>query len=96
MLDVYWGGFETPEDVTEQTRLESFIQKPCGKRHKMILEVLGDESMIARTIATKLGANDLNYVKPRLTELKQMGLIVSDEVAFDEVTKRHVALWRKA
>ncbi len=82
-------------DVTKDTRLESFIQRPCGKRHNLILETLGDEKMIARQIAHRLGFYDLNAVKPRLTELKQMGLIVSDEVAFDQVTKRHVALWRK-
>ena len=82
-------------DVTKETRLESYIQRPVAKRQRQILDTLGDDALIARQIADRLGYNDLNAVKPRLTELKQLGLVVSDHTAYDTVTKRNVAIWRK-
>ena len=81
--------------ITRETRLESYIKTPQRPRQQMILEALGDEEMSARMIATKMGYSDLNAVKPRLTELKKMGLIEASGKAYDELTQRTVALFKR-
>ena len=43
-----------------------------------------------------MGFTDLNAVKPRLTELKAAGLVEVTGKAYDETTKRKVAVWRAA
>ena len=65
--------------ITEETRLESYINTPTSERKKMILSILGDKQMTARMIAYALGFRDLNAVKPRLTELKKEGGAVRDD-----------------
>ena len=57
-------------NITEQTRLESYLKTPTSKRKALILNTLGQNQMTARMIAEDLGFSDLNAVKPRLTELK--------------------------
>jgi len=56
---------------------------------------MGDKEMTARMIATELGFSDMNAVKPRLTELKNKGIIEASGKAYDALTKRSVALFRK-
>ena len=51
--------------------------------------------MTARQIASKMGFNDLNMVRPRLTELRDSGVIETVGKAYDTTSKRHVALFRK-
>lgn len=80
--------------ITEETRLESYIQRPVN-RYTMILECMGDKEMTARMIATELGFSDMNAVKPRLTELKNKGIIEATGKAYDALTKRSVAVFRK-
>ena len=79
--------------ITKETRLESYLQRPV-KRCDEILAVMGDKPMTAREIAYALGFNDLNAVKPRLTELKNEGKVIVIGKARDNVTKRKVAVWR--
>lgn len=81
--------------VTSETRLESFLKRPINPRSRQILYTLGNRKMTARQLAYEMGFNDLNAVKPRLTEMKNMGLIIADEIAYDSITGRNVALWRK-
>ena len=81
--------------ITEETRLESYLKTPTSQRQNMILEAMGDKEMSARMIAYKMGFSDLNAVKPRLTELKQKGIIVASGKAYDELTHRTVALFKK-
>ena len=38
----------------------------------------------------------MNAVKPRLTELKAAGLVEVAGKAYDETTKRRVAVWKAA
>lgn len=80
--------------ITKETRLESYIQRPV-RRYDMILECLGEEEKTARMIATELGFTDMNAVKPRLTELKARGIVEVSGKAYDTLTKRNVALWKK-
>lgn len=81
--------------ITKETRLESYIKTPTSKRKQMILDTMGSQDMTARMIANKLGFNDLNAVKPRLTELKAEGYIVACGKAYDMLTQRNVAVFRR-
>lgn len=81
--------------ITTETRLESFLKTPTNKREQMILEALGAGEMTARQIAYKLGFSDLNAVRPRLTELKEKGIVEASGKAYDNLTQRNVALFRR-
>ena len=81
--------------ITEETRLESVIKTPTSRRERLILDALDGEELTARQIAYKLGFSDLNAVKPRLTELKAKGIVYTPGKAYDYLTERNVALWRR-
>ena len=80
--------------ITKETRQEAFITRPV-RRKTAILEVLGEREMTAREIAYEMGYQDLNAVKPRLSELVGKGRVEVVGKAFDEVTKRKVAIYRR-
>ncbi len=50
--------------------------------------------MTARQIAYGMGFKDLNAVKPRLSELKAAGRIEAVGKAYDNATKRKVAVYK--
>lgn len=81
-------------EITRETRLESYLVRPVSRK-KAILDILGDKGMTAREIAYAMGFNDLNAVKPRLTEMKNEMLIVAVGKKVDPVTERNVAVWRR-
>ena len=82
-------------EITKETRQESYIQRPVT-RQEDILQFLGKDAMTARQIAYGMGYQDLNAVKPRLTELKAAGKVKTlPEKAYDNVSKRKVAVWRR-
>lgn len=81
-------------NITKQTRQEAYVVRPATRAVE-ILKVLGDREMTAREIAYELGFTDLNAVKPRLTELKDLGLVEAVGKKLDHITKRSVAVWRK-
>lgn len=87
--------FENKNQVTKETRLESYIKRPVTRANE-ILNVMGDERMTARQIATKMGFSDLNAVKPRLTELKKQGLINAVGKALDLTTGRNTAIYERS
>ena len=80
--------------VTFETRGESIASVSRIKRGQMILDALGGTEMTAREIAYKLGFSDLNAVKPRLTEMRDAGIVEACGKKKDEVTNRKVAVWR--
>ena len=81
--------------ITRETRHEAYIRK-LNLRQKAILDVLDiGEEMTAREIADVLGFTDLNAVKPRLTELKAEGVIEATRKAWDIVTGRNVAVYKR-
>lgn len=82
--------------ITEETRLKSYIATPTAQRKQMILTAMGDKQMTARMIAYALGFRDLNAVKPRLTELKNEGRVIVVGKAYDKLTKRNVAVFKRA
>lgn len=79
--------------ITEETRLESYLQRPA-KRQEDILRFMGSDAMTARQIAYGMGFKDLNAVKPRLSELKAAGRIEAVGKAYDNATKRKVAVYK--
>ena len=82
-------------EITKETRREAYISRPVT-RTADILEFMGDKEYTARQIAYGMGFTDLNAVKPRLTELKAAGLVEVAGKAYDETTKRRVAVWKAA
>ena len=82
-------------EITKETRREAYISRPVT-RAADILEFMSDKEYTARQIAYGMGFTDLNAVKPRLTELKAAGLVEVTGKAYDETTKRKVAVWRAA
>ena len=81
--------------ITKETREESFIKTDRNNRQRAILEVLGEKEMTARQIRDDLGFTDMNAVRPRLTELRDMGLIETCGKAYDYDSRRNVALFRR-
>lgn len=69
--------------ITKQTRRESYeeVLPKCKERSRQILEVLGSRSMTVSEITDELVAAgripffNRNYVAPRLSELKDMGVV---------------------
>ena len=69
--------------TTRKTRRESYhnILPKVNKRSTLILEALGDKEMTVSEITDALVAAghipyyNRNYVAPRLTELKEMGIV---------------------
>lgn len=69
--------------TTRETRRQSYdaIIPKRGKRCRLILETLGDRRMTASEIteelvqAGRIPYFNRNYVAPRLTELKEMGVV---------------------
>lgn len=83
-------------EITMETRRESHQKTEKPKRYDEILTVLTDEKeLTAREIAYALGYNDLNAVKPRLTELNRKGVIDAVGKKYDPHTQRNVAVYRR-
>ncbi len=80
---------------TVETRRESNRETDRLSRYALILDNWVG-AMTAREIGKKLGYSDLNAVKPRITELAQMGQLVEAGKKFDTVTRRNVTCWEKA
>lgn len=69
--------------TTKETRRESYaaILPKVSKRSTLILDTLGDREMTASELAEELVKAGIvpyfnrNYVAPRLTEMKDMGVV---------------------
>lgn len=80
-------------DITKETRLEAYIQRPVT-RVNQIMQVLGDREMTSREIAQEMGFTDMNAVKPRMTELKNLGKVKAIAKKKDPITNVRVAVWK--
>ena len=82
-------------EISKETRAESLF-KTDGRTRQA--EILGawEGSMTAREIGRKLHYQDLNAVKPRITELVKAGKLVEAGKKYDVITDRNVTCWRKA
>ena len=81
--------------ITTETRHEAYIRKPTPRQEEILMVLDMGGEMTARQIAYMLGFDDLNAVKPRLTELKAKGVIEATRKAWDIVTGRNVAVYKR-
>lgn len=65
-----------------------------AQRYNEILRVLHGE-MTARQICEACGYQDMNMVRPRITELVKMGVVVKAGTRYDCLTDRQVTVFRK-
>jgi hypothetical protein len=92
------------EFVTEETRHESITELrqsgTTSHRRQLVLDTIGNAAMTAHEILTAmLSAGvvdyyDPNFVRPRLTELKELGLVETVGKRKCERTGKNVAIWR--
>lgn len=80
--------------TAKECQLEAYKLRPGGRQWLVfgILEQYG--AMTAREVCSKLGSNDMNYVRPRLTELVQMGKIEIIGKKRDSVTNRNTSVYQ--
>lgn len=81
--------------ITKECRKESYILRPFT-RQANILDVMGNREMTAREICNEMGMVDMNYVRPRLTELVEKGFIEVTGKARDGFTNRTVSVFKVA
>jgi len=79
----------------QQTRLESYITRPQKTRKQQILEILGDREMTARMILKQMKHTDMNFVRPRLTEMVKDGILEICGSAFDKETDKNTVIYRR-
>jgi hypothetical protein len=89
------------ENITKETRRQSYdgILPERGERCRIILETLGSRQMTVEEITDELVANgsikyyDRNFVAPRLTELKQAGVVEVVGKRPSKRTGKNTAVW---
>lgn len=81
-------------NITKETRKESYFLTNKGTRYNKILSVMGNKEMTANEIKKALNFNDLNAVRPRITELKEKGIIEAVGKKYDNETERNVATFK--
>lgn len=80
--------------IARNCQMEAYKLRPGGRQWLIygILEQYG--AMTAREVCIKLGSNDMNYVRPRLTELVQMGKIEIIGKKKDVITNRNTSVYQ--
>jgi len=84
--------------ITNKTRAMSYMatQPDAVTRRAQILATIGDKKMTAREIAKEMKQKDMNYVRPRITELvKEYHELIECGEVYDMETNRTVTLFRK-
>jgi len=90
--------------ITFMTRHKSYkeMQEHLSERHKQILEILKDKEMTTREIAQELykrrytNTADVNNARPRITELEDLGFVITDKTTKCNITNKEVAVYREA
>lgn len=88
---------------TIETRRESYdaIKTKRSDRRNLILEILGSTQMTASELTEELLAKgyikyyDRNFVAPRLTELKEAGIVETVGKRLCKRTNKNVAIWAR-
>lgn len=88
---------------TIETRRESYdaIKAKRSDRRNLILEILGSRQMTASELTEELLAKgyikyyDRNFVAPRLTELKEAGIVETVGKRLCKRTNKNVAIWAR-
>ena len=89
--------------ITFMTRYKSYteMQEHLSVRHKQILKILKNKKMTTREIAEELynrhytNTADVNNARPRITELENLGFVVTDKTKKCNVTNKEVAVYRQ-
>lgn len=89
--------------ITFMTRYKSYteMQEHLSVRHKQILKILKNKKMTTREIAEELynrhytNTADVNNERPRITELENLGFVVTDKTKKCNVTNKEVAVYRQ-
>jgi len=89
------------ENITTTTRRPAYdgIQATRGDRCRTILDTLGSREMTVEDIADELVKKgivkyfDRNFVAPRLTELKQAGIVTVVDERTSRRSGRKIAVW---
>lgn len=79
--------------ITKETRRESYVVRPTT-RAGLILAAL-ETPKTARELMIALGYHEMNAVRPRITELMDLGLVEASGKIYDPVTQRNVAVFRR-
>jgi hypothetical protein len=90
-------------ETTRETRRESYenILPKTKDRARLILEVLGDRAMTVSELTDELVGKGVipyfnrNYVAPRLTELKDMGIVETCGRRKSTRSDATEAVWRR-
>lgn len=88
---------------TMETRRESYdaIKAKRSDRRNLILEMLGSRQMTASELTEEMLAKgyikyyDRNFVAPRLTELKDAGIVETVGKRLCKRTNKNVAIWAR-
>lgn len=80
-------------EITKQTRRAAYRTRPVT-RAREIVKFMGDRELTAREIAYGMGYDDLNAVKPRLSEMKEQGLVEAISKKKCKTTGKTVAVWK--
>lgn len=95
------------DNITRQTRKESFKKLQLKKKCKLIYDQLGNGEYTARELAIKmhntkdedgkrlLRTAERQETAPRLTELVELGLVEVSRKKYDEISGCNVAVYRK-
>lgn len=80
--------------IARDCQMKAYKLRPGGRQWLIygMLEQYGP--MTAREICMKLGSNDMNYVRPRLTELVQIGKIEIIGKKLDTETDRNTSVYQ--
>lgn len=89
--------------ITFMTRYKSYteMQEHLSVRHKQILKILKNKKMTTKEIAEELynrhytNTADVNNARPRITELENLGFVVTDKTKKCNVTNKEVAVYRQ-
>ena len=89
--------------TTKETRRESYeaVLPKVKDRARLILETLGDKEMTVSEITEELVSSgkipyfNRNYVAPRLTELKDMGIVETCGRRKSTRSNATEAIWRR-
>ena len=89
------------ESPMQQARAEANASVPRENRYNQILQVLGDKQMTSREIAYEMyrrhmiPTSDVNFVRPRLTEMMDDGRIEPCGKGKDKDTGRTVTVFER-
>ena len=78
-----------------ENSLAAWADLDVSCRKGMILDVIGDRPMTDREIKEELFLQDMNCVRPRITELVKDGLLLEVGSKKDKVTGRTVRVCRR-